>query len=81
MQMFWSGGCYFGCDKPYSLPEAIPEHNVFCYSAVAHILTPSVNLAIGPKLGFKNKCRKYHINGSRVNYSIMSSNKFKYINM
>jgi len=38
-------------------PTAIPEHNVFCYSAVAHILTHSVNLAFGPKLGFKNKCR------------------------
>jgi len=25
------------------LPVAIPEHNVFCYSAAAHILTPSVN--------------------------------------
>jgi len=38
-------------------PAAVPEHNVFCYSAVAHILTPSVNLAFGPKSGFKNKCR------------------------
>jgi len=27
------------------------------YSAVTHILTPSVNLVFGPKLGFKNKCR------------------------
>ena len=31
-----------------------PAHNVFCYSAVAHILTPSVNLAFRPKSGFKN---------------------------
>jgi len=36
---------------------AIPEHNVFCYSSVAHILTPSVNLAFRPKSGFKKKCR------------------------
>jgi len=34
-----------------------PAHNVFCYSAVAHILTPSVNLVFRPKSGFKNKCR------------------------
>jgi len=27
------------------------------YPAVAHILTRSVNLALGPKLGFKTKCR------------------------
>jgi len=39
------------------VPAAIPEHNVFCYSAVAHILTPSVNLAFGPQSGFKNKCQ------------------------
>jgi len=39
------------------VPAAIPEHNVFCYSAVAHILTPSVNLAFRPKSGFKNKFR------------------------
>jgi len=29
------------------VPAAIPEHNVFCYSAVAHIWTPTVNLAFG----------------------------------
>jgi len=34
-----------------------PAHNVFCYSAVAHILTPSVNSAFRPKSGFKNKYR------------------------
>jgi len=34
-----------------------PAHNVFCYSAVAHILTPSVNLVFRPKSGFKNKYR------------------------
>ena len=34
-----------------------PAHNVFCYSAVAHILTTSANLAFRPKSGFKNKCR------------------------
>ena len=39
------------------VPSTTPAHNVFCYSAVAHILTPSVNLAFGPKSGFKNKCR------------------------
>jgi len=31
-------------------------YNVFCHSAVAHILTPSVNLAFRPKSGSKNKC-------------------------
>jgi len=31
-----------------------PAHNVVCYSAVAHILTPSVNLAFRPKSGFEN---------------------------
>jgi len=36
---------------------AIPEHIVFSYSAVAHILTSSVNLAFGPKSGFKNNSR------------------------
>jgi len=39
------------------VPAAIPEHNVCCYSAVAHFLTPSVNLAFGPKSGFKDKYR------------------------
>jgi len=34
-----------------------PAHNVFCYSTVAHILTPSVNLAFRPKSDFKNKCQ------------------------
>jgi len=51
LQCFGQGGCYFGCDA------AIPEHNVFCYSAVAHILAFSVNWAFGPNLGFRNKCR------------------------
>jgi len=32
-------------------PAAIPKHNGFCYSAVEHILTPSVNLAFGLKSG------------------------------
>jgi len=41
------------------VPAAIPEHNVLCYSAVAYILTPSVNLSFGPKSGFKNKCRPW----------------------
>jgi len=39
------------------VPAATPAHNVFCYSAVAHILTPSVNLAFRPKSGFKDKYR------------------------
>ena len=39
------------------VPATTPAHKVFCYSAVAHILTPSVNLAFEPKSGFKNKCR------------------------
>jgi len=39
------------------VPAAIPEHKFFCYFAVAHILTSSVNLAFGPQSGFKNKCR------------------------
>jgi len=39
------------------VPAAMPENNVFCYSAVAHILNPLVNLAFRPKSGFKNKCR------------------------
>ena len=39
------------------VPAAILGHNVYCYSTVAHILTPSVNLAFGPQLGFKNKYR------------------------
>jgi len=34
-----------------------PAHNAFCYSAVAHILTPSVKFAFRLKSGFKNKCR------------------------
>jgi len=34
--------------------SAIPEHNVFCYSAVAHVLIPSANLAFRPESGFKN---------------------------
>jgi len=38
------------------VPATTPANNVFCYSAVAHILTLSVNLAFRPKSGFKNKC-------------------------
>ena len=38
------------------VPAATPARNVFCYSAVAHILIPSVNLAFELKLGFKSKC-------------------------
>jgi len=39
------------------VPSALPEHNVFCFSTVAHISTSSVNLAFGAKSGFKNECR------------------------
>jgi len=38
------------------VPTTTPVHNVFCYSTVAHILNPSVNLVFGPNTGFKNKC-------------------------
>ena len=38
------------------VPTITPAHNVFCYSTVGHILTPSVNLLFGPNSGFKNKC-------------------------
>ena len=37
-------------------PATTSVHNVFCFSAVAHISTPLVNLAFTPKSGFKNKC-------------------------
>jgi len=43
------------------VPATTPAHNVVCYSAVAHILTPSVNLAFRPKLDFKNKCRSSRV--------------------
>jgi len=39
------------------VPATTPVHNVFCDSTVAHILTPSVNLAFGPKSGFNYKNR------------------------
>ena len=35
------------------VPAAITKHNVFCYSADAHILTSSINLAFRPKSGFR----------------------------
>jgi len=41
------------------VPATTPAHNVFCYSAVAHIITSSVNLAFELKWGFKNKCRAW----------------------
>ena len=41
----------------FGVINRVPAHNVFCYSAVAQIITPSENLAFGPKSGFKNKCR------------------------
>jgi len=39
------------------VPATTPAHNVFCYSAVAHVLTPMVNLVFRPKSGFKNYCQ------------------------
>ena len=39
------------------VPATTPSNNVFCYSAVAHIVTPLVNLAFRSKSGFKNICR------------------------
>ena len=56
-QCFGQGGCYFRSDK--RLPPTTPAHHVFCYSAVVHTLTTSVNLAFRPKSGFKNKCRAW----------------------
>jgi len=47
-----------------------PAHNVFCYSAVAHILTPSVNWAFRPKSGFKNKCRARAVFGLVISGSV-----------
>ena len=41
------------------VPATTPAHNVFCYSAVAHTLTSSVNLAFELKLGSKNKYRAW----------------------
>ena len=35
------------------VPATTPAHNVLCYSAAAHILTSSINLAFGPKSGFR----------------------------
>ena len=39
------------------VPAAIPEHNVFCYFTIEHILTLSAHMAFGHKSSFKNKCR------------------------
>jgi len=44
-------------------------HSVFCHSAVAHILTPSVNLAFRPKSRYKNKCR------ARTGFGLMISGR------
>ena len=45
----------------FSVINRVPAtaHNIFCYSAIPHILTLSVNLAFRPKLGFKNKSRTW----------------------
>jgi len=56
--MFWSRWLLFWVW--YNLKTAaIPVHYVFCFPAVAHTSTHSVNLAIGPKLDFKNKWRAW----------------------
>jgi len=39
------------------VPAITPAQNTFCYSAVAHILTPLVNLAFRHKSGFKYEYR------------------------
>jgi len=39
------------------VPSTKPAYNVFCYFAVADILTTLINLALRPKSGFKNKCQ------------------------
>ena len=54
-QCFGQGVAIFGVIN--RVPATTSAHNVFCYSAVAHILTPSVNLASRPESSFKNKCR------------------------
>jgi len=54
----------FGAIK--CVPATTPAHNIFYYSAVAHILTPSVNLAFRPRSGFKSKC------GARVGFRLQS---------
>ena len=56
-QWFGQGGCFFGVIN--RVPASTPAHDVFCYSAVAHILTSSVNLAFELILGFKNKCQAW----------------------
>ena len=54
-QWFGQGGCFFGVIN--RVPASTPAHNVFCYSAVAHILTPSVNFGFRLNMGFRNKYR------------------------
>jgi len=46
----------FWCDKTVYL-QLCPYTTFFGYPALAHILTHSLNLAFGPKSGFKNKRR------------------------
>ena len=58
MPMFWSKCKVVAIFSVINrVPATIPAHNVFCYSAVAHIFTPLVTMAFGSKSGFKNKCR------------------------
>ena len=58
------------------VPATTSANNVFCYSAVAHIVTPLVNLTFRPKSGFKNKCHKYFLQ-----YSTFASKKNSGSNM
>ena len=52
------------------VPATTPAHNVFCYSAFAHILTRSVNLAFRLKSGFKSKCRVRAVFGLVISVSV-----------
>jgi len=56
-QCFVQGGCYSIFGVINRVHATTPAHNVFRYFAVAHILTPSVTLAVRPKSSFKNKSR------------------------
>jgi len=52
-------------------PSAIPEHNIFCCSVVARILTPSLNVAFGLNRASKNKCR------ARAGFGLRPGSGFK----
>ena len=52
------------------VPPTKPARNVFFCYAVAHILTPLINLAFRPKSIFKNKCRPWA--GFRLQNEVLS---------